>query len=259
MISRFSTRIQSSTSLMRVSNGFVWNSGLLSVAVSFHRCNNSLLFARESSNGAKAIQVDKKIVFDIEDLEMNHCFESRGTPLSIEDAKNHKEVYAIPNKGTKTFVDDIKERLGSLENEIDVIKQEKETTLAWLVLRQYIGKNQGRIIATHFSHTKLFKENYAKLVHWNQLVHMANDLSKRKADTLSDLETEFLVAVAEFKKKFGEKSLDVTFWDHLRDKRNNVAHPQDVSKTSTLMAVDHLAETSIDEDHAKVFKLLVED
>lgn len=136
---------------MRVSNGCVWNSGLLSVGVSFGRCKNTLLFARDSSNGAKAIQVDKKIVFDIKDLEMNHSFETSGTPLSVEDAKNHKEVYAIPNNGTKTFVDDIKERLGSLENDnvmqqeqiliqqeqilmqqeqINLIKQEKETTLA---------------------------------------------------------------------------------------------------------------------------------
>ncbi|KAI3655651.1 hypothetical protein MP638_007193 [Amoeboaphelidium occidentale] len=253
MISRFSTRIQSSTSLMRVSNGFVWNSGLLSVAVSFHRCNNSLLFARESSNGAKAIQVDKKIVFDIEDLEMNHCFESRGTPLSIEDAKNHKEVYAIPNKGTKTFVDDIKERLGSLQ-EGNLMQQKRINHI-----EQFITKNQRQIIFNYFSHTNLFMKKYPEFAHWNQLVHKADDLSKRKTDTLSPDETEFLVAVAEFKKKFGEKSLDVTFWDHLRDERNNVAHPQDVSKDMTIMAVNHLAETSIDQDHAKVFKLLVED
>lgn len=88
---------------------------------------------------------------------------------------------------------------------------------------------------------------------------MANDLSNRKADTLSVYETEFLVAVGDFKKKFGGKSLDVKFWDHLRDERNNVAPPQDVSKDKTIKAVDHLVETSIDEDYAKVFKLLVED
>jgi hypothetical protein len=191
MIPRISTRIQSSTSLMRVSNGCVWNSGLLSVGVSFGRCNNSLLFARDSTNGTKAIQVDKKIVFDIKDLEMNHSFETSGTPLSVEDAKNHTEVYAIPNKGTKTFVDEIKERLGSLENEIDVIEKEKETLMAWLVLRQFMTKNQRLIIFSYFSHTNLFMKKYPEFAHWNQLVHKADDLLNRKTNTLSPDETEF--------------------------------------------------------------------
>jgi hypothetical protein len=44
----------------------------------------------------------------------------------------------------------------------------------------------------------------------------------------------------------------------LRNERNNVAHPQDVSKDKTIKAVDHLVETSIDEDYATVFKLFVE-